>query len=264
MAGAIDVKCPACAHLTQVTSAAAGRQARCQCGFTFMIPEPGSVELVEDAFEADAVGTSPVSLAANDSPSVESAPSVHSTFHPSPGGATSRRDRDEDPLLPPEIESLLDSDEVVWYSERPPVKAIYLRIFSRLLAIGTPLLLLLSGAVAAGNGGGICLGMTGLAVLGVAMVEMYLGWKMRFYTITDRRTLVRGGLLVCRISLVPHTAVTMVSLKTGFMERWSQTRTIRLHTPASARGGLLLANSAQAERVVRLLNQPRPTFEEPP
>jgi hypothetical protein len=62
--------------------------------------------------------------------------------------------------------------------------------------------------------------------------------------------------------MVSHDAVVMVSLETGVVERLSSTRTIRLHTAAAAWGGLLLANTAQAERVVRLLNQTRPAAEE--
>ena len=262
MAEAIDVKCPACGHLTQVPSDAAGRQARCRCGFTFLIPDAAAEDLIEDAFEADAEGAGSVPSTDDDRPPAEPESPAHATYHPGPEGTASETQRDADPLLPPEIQSLLDFDEVVWYSEQPPAKALYLRISSRLLAIGVPLMILLSGAVFADNGGGLCLGITGLFVLGVATLEMYLGWKMRFYTITDRRTVVRGGRLFGRIRMVSHDAVVMVSLETGVVERLSSTRTIRLHTAAAAWGGLLLANTAQAERVVRLLNQTRPAAEE--
>ncbi len=141
MADELDVKCPARGHLTRVTSIAAGRQARCQCGFTFLIP---------DAASADE----------SDVPS-------RSTFDPSPEGAASGTERDGDPLLPEDIESLLDPDEVAWYSEQPPVKAVFVRISTRLLAIGAPLMVFFLVAAVAENGGGICLGITGLGCWGV-------------------------------------------------------------------------------------------------
>ena len=262
MADELDVKCPACGHLTRVTSIAAGRQARCQCGFTFLIPDAASEDIVEDAFEADVEGYSGGHSASGPALADESGVPSRSTFHPSPEGAASGTERDGDPLLPEDIESLLDPDEVVWYSEQPPVKAVFVRISTRLLAIGAPLMVFFLGAAVAENGGGICLGITGLGVLGCAMVEMYLGLNMPFYTITHRRTVVRRGRLAGRISLLPHDRIVMVTLETGVVERVSSTRTIRLHTSAAARGGLLLANSAQAERVVRLLNQARPTVDE--
>lgn len=271
MADAIDVKCPTCGHLTQVPADSVGRQARCQCGFTFVISDGELFDLIEDAFEedAEAPATGVVAEGARelDGPRlVEEDDAVHSTYHPgsagnaSPGfpaeSPTAERP-DDDPVVLPEIDRLLDPDEEVLYSETPPLTAVQVRIGVWLVVLGAPLSLLAVSSVAAGEGGGACVAITGLGILGSVLVVKYLGWRTRFYMITDQRTVVHEGLLLKRISLVPHHAVLTISVETGVVERWSETRSVRLRTATAGLGGggLLLANSTQADRVVSLLGQ---------
>ena len=248
MEGPIDVQCPACGHLTQVPVDSVGRQARCRCGFTFEI-SAGQVAEVADDFG-------------------ESAHVAHSTYRPGSGGNTldgppgasaPTWEPDDEEIVPPEIADLLRPDEEVVCAENPLADAVQLRMVLWLAGVGVPLLLWSLAAMAGGDGGGACLGMTCCGVLGVVLVVKYLGWRAGVYVITGQRTLVREGRLVKRISIVPHDAVLSISVETGLADRWNKTRSVRIYTATGGRrgGGVLLPHTAQADRIVGLLDQMR-------
>ena len=55
MPDAIDVKCPACGHVTEVSPEWVGRQARCQCGFTFVVSSAIPTRVLAEEFESRGV-----------------------------------------------------------------------------------------------------------------------------------------------------------------------------------------------------------------
>ena len=251
MPDAIDVKCPACGHVTEVSPDWVGRQARCQCGFTFVVSsaiptrvlfeecEPRGVSgVVEEGPDVLAAG-----LTASSAGSVAS-----STFRPVPESQSS-------PGIPGDIGSLLGSGERVRYSETAPSRTVFLRAAVWIVVLGSPLLLFTLGAVASNGPGAVCAGMTGLGVLGVGLLVKSRGWQARGVVITDRRTLVCSGSLVRKVQMIPHHAIGFLSVETGLVDRLARTRSVRIYAAGQA---VLVLNSSDADRVVALLAEVGP------
>ena len=152
------------------------------------------------------------------------------------------------------MRELLGPREMVLYTEMPSARFVFVRVAAVLVGVGLPLLLFTMGAVAGNSPGGVCTGMTGFGVLGIALLVNSRGWKARSLVITDRRTLVRSGSFVTRVHLVPHDSVISLSVETGLADRLLRTRSIRIHT---AGRGIVLPNSSGADRVVALLAEVR-------
>jgi membrane protein YdbS with pleckstrin-like domain len=97
-----------------------------------------------------------------------------------------------------------------------------------LLAVGLPLLLTGLTAAAAGAAGGILLVGIGVALL--------LRRRVRSWAFCERADdlLVRRGLMVQRLSLVPYGRMQFVDVSSGPLERSIGLATLRLHTAAAA------------------------------
>lgn len=254
MPDAIDVKCPACGHVTEVAPEWVGRQARCQCGFTFVVssavparvlaetcgPGGGDVAggVVEENPATDMAGTS--------SSSVGSVAST--TFRPASEAQNASG-------LPGDLGSLLGADERVRYSETASTRTVFVRVVLWILVLGFPLVLVTLGGVAGNAPGGVCAGMTGLGVLGVGLLVKMRGWQARCVVITDRRTLVRSGSLMTRLQMIPLHAVVFLCVETGLVDRLTGTRSVRIHAAGQV---VLVPNSSDVDRVVALLAEVGP------
>ena len=253
MPDSIDVKCPACGHVTEVAPEWVGRQARCQCGFTFIVSAAVPTRVLDDAFDpmgqnlagrvnGDVVEDNPAARGGSATEGVAS-----STFRPS--SAAQRQS-----AIPGELGELLRPGEIVRHAETTSATPVFLRVASLMLLVGLPLMLVTLGALSGNSPGGVCAGMTGLGVLGVVLLVNSKGWKARSVVITDRRTLIRSGAFVPRVQLIPHLAVVFLSVETGLVDRMARTRSIRIHTAGQS---VLLRNSSDVDRVVALLAEVR-------
>ena len=244
MADVMDVQCPACGHRTRVSSDSVGRQARCQCGFTFPVTVAVSAEVDRKFGESDDV--SPPQTTYRPGGAVPGAGKTARPTGPSVGQAAE---------LPSGIERLLQADETVLFAEQPPVSVARVRGLLKLVAVGGPLSLWVLLMMASGQGGAVCVGVAALGGVGVVLLLKYLEWRNRFYVITNRATVVRTGLAKRCVTLVPHHSVVTISIETGFADRWCRTRTVRLTTVSDGwtRRGVLLDGSAHADYAVSLL-----------
>ena len=253
MPDSIDVECPACGHLTEVAPEWVGRQARCQCGFTFVVSAAVPTRVLADPFDplgqnvagrviGDVVEGDPAARSASATGAVSS-----STFRPA--SAAQRQSE-----IPGDLGDLLRPDEIVRHAETTSAATVFLRVASLMLLVGLPLMLVTLGALSGNSPGGVCAGITGLGVLGVVLLVNTKGWRARSVVITDRRTLVRSGALVTRVQLIPHRAVVFLSVETGLVDRMARTQSIRIHTAGQS---VLLRNSSDVDRVVALLAEVR-------
>jgi membrane protein YdbS with pleckstrin-like domain len=137
------------------------------------------------------------------------------------------------PARPPAPASALDPwpDEVTW---RPVSRK---QIAVELLRFGFGLLFLLVVVLVADAFGWPYTGPT-LAVLGgyallrgIAVVRAVLAWG---YAERERDLLVRHGLLVRRLSIVPYARMQFVDVTAGPLERAFGLATVQLHTAAAA------------------------------
>jgi membrane protein YdbS with pleckstrin-like domain len=97
-----------------------------------------------------------------------------------------------------------------------------------LLAAGVPLLLTGHPVVAAGAAGGV--------VVAALVADALLQRRVRAWAFCERADdlLVRRGLLVQRLSLVPYGRMQFVDVSSGPLERALGLATLRLHTAAAA------------------------------
>jgi membrane protein YdbS with pleckstrin-like domain len=254
MPDAIDVKCPACGHVTEVAPEWVGRQARCQCGFTFVVSSAVPTRVLAEAFDqgggesaVDVVEDFPASgMVGTGSSSVGSVAST--TFQPASAAEYSSG-------LPGDLGGLLGSDERVRYSETASTRTVIVRVVLWILVLGLPLVLVTVGALAGNAPGGVCAGMTGLGAMGVGLLVRWRGWRGRCFVITDRRTLVRSGSLVRRVQMIPLHAVVFLCVETGLVDRLAGTRSVRIHIAGQ---DVLVPNSSDVDRVVALLAEVGP------
>ena len=251
MPDAIDVKCPACGHVTEVAPEWVGRQARCQCGFTFVVSPAFPTQVPSETSYPDGgeaaggvVERIPVTDTAEASSS--SVGSVASTtFRPASAVQNSSG-------LPDDLGSLLRGGERVHYSETASPRTVFVKTASWILVLGLPLVLVTLGALAGNAPGGVCAGMTGLGALGVGLLVKSRGWRARCFVITDHRILVRWGSLVTRVQMIPLHAVVFLCVETGLVDRLAGTRSVRIH---AAGQDVLVPNSCDVDRVVALLTE---------
>jgi membrane protein YdbS with pleckstrin-like domain len=97
-----------------------------------------------------------------------------------------------------------------------------------LLAVGLPLLLTGLTAAAAGAAGGV--------LLAGIVAALLLRRRVRSWAFCERADdlLVRRGLMVQRLSLVPYGRMQFVDVSSGPLERSIGLATLRLHTAAAA------------------------------
>ncbi len=244
MVDVMDVQCPACGHRTRVLPDSVGRQARCQCGFTFPVSDAVLTEVDPEAAASGDV--SPPQTTYRPGGGLPGVGPVPRSAGPPVGEA---------PELPLEIERLLPGDETILFAEKPPVSVGRVRGVLKLVAVGGPLSLWVLVMTVSGQGGAVCVGIAAMGGVGVVLLLKYLGWRNRFYVVTNRATVVRSGFVKRSVTLVPHHCVVTISVETGFADRWCHTQTVRLMTvsPGWTRRGVLLDGSAHSDRVVSLL-----------
>ena len=244
MVDVMDVQCPACGHRTRVLPDSVGRQARCQCGFTFSVSDAVLTDVDPRAVASDDV--CPVQTTYRPGALLPGTGKVPPSSGPSVG---------EDPELPLEIERLLPGDETILFAEQPSVLVGRVRGLLKLVVVGGPLSLWVLVMTVSGQGGAVCVGIAAMGGVGVVLLLKYLGWGNRFYVVTNRATVVRTGFAKRCVTLVPHHCVVTISVETGFADRWCHTQTVRLMTvsPGWTRRGVLLDGSAHSDCVVSLL-----------
>ncbi len=105
-----------------------------------------------------------------------------------------------------------------------------------MVAAALPVLLLAVG-LGAGLGGVIPAVAAGIAVLAAAaVVDTFLGRRVRAWAYAERDDdlLVRRGVLIRRLSVVPYGRMQFVDVTAGPVERAFGLATVRMHTAAAA------------------------------
>ena len=106
------------------------------------------------------------------------------------------------------------------------------------LRLGTGMVILIGGL-------GVGLALTGHWIfgLGIALAVLMTGWRLTVivravhawgYAERDNDLLVRHGLLVRRLSIVPYARMQFVDVTAGPLERAFDLATVQLHTAAAA------------------------------
>jgi membrane protein YdbS with pleckstrin-like domain len=117
-----------------------------------------------------------------------------------------------------------------WLHPSPRLAALRLAAATvvLLLAVGLPLLLTGLTAAAAGAAGGV--------LLAGIVAALLLRRRVRSWAFCERADdlLVRRGLMVQRLSLVPYGRMQFVDVSSGPLERSIGLATLRLHTAAAA------------------------------
>lgn len=134
------------------------------------------------------------------------------------------------------------------------------------LAVGTVLVVIaagVSGTLASGPllGGALTLGAVLLAILG----EHFLRRRVRAwgYAERDDDLLIRRGVLISKLSVVPYGRMQFVDVTAGPFERAFGLATVRMHTAAAASDaripGLLAPEAARLRDALAVLGEARAT-----
>ena len=153
------------------------------------------------------------------------------------------------------------SEEPGW--RRPDPALLLLRRVECLVLVGLPCLVAAAVlAVVEGSLAGlaallVALGATGVALLAVERRVAAWGWTER-----DDALLVRRGVLVSRLTMVPLPSVQYVDLTAGPLDRRLGIARVTLHTAAAAADasvpGLRLADAEQLRDRLAALGRTRP------
>jgi membrane protein YdbS with pleckstrin-like domain len=105
------------------------------------------------------------------------------------------------------------------------------------LVVATVPVLIAGVAVAAAVSGALAAVLTAIGVLAVAaVVDLFLGRRVRAwgYAERDDDLLVRRGVMIRRLSVVPYGRMQFVDVTAGPVERSFGLATVRMHTAAAA------------------------------
>lgn len=107
---------------------------------------------------------------------------------------------------------------------------------AQLAVVGLPLLV---GAVAIGAaaGGGVAAAITGAVILVlIGGADVFLGRRVRAWAYAERDDdlLVRRGVMIRRLSVIPYGRMQFVDVTAGPFERSFGLATVRMHTAAAA------------------------------
>lgn len=119
---------------------------------------------------------------------------------------------------------------------RPPSTRLRSVRRAQLALVGVPLLIAAVGAGLAG--GGVVAGVvTGIVVVVVvAIADVFLGRRVRAWAYAERDDdlLVRRGVMIRRLSVIPYGRMQFVDVTAGPFERSFGLATVRMHTAAAA------------------------------
>lgn len=133
----------------------------------------------------------------------------------------------------------------------------------QLVAASLPVLLA-AVAVAAAASGAVAAIVVGVVVLAVAgVVDLFLGRRVRAWAYAEREDdlLVRRGVMIRRLSVVPYGRMQFVDVTAGPVERSFGLATVRMHTAAAASDaripGLAAAEAARLRDNLTVLGEAR-------
>jgi len=269
MSDIVDVQCPACGHVTEVAPEWVGRQARCRCGFTFVVPA-GAPEIFEpDAFEPDDQKPGASDLQAHvDSASVAAEP-PKTTYHPAPtrprrpnrpatvqesqGEFEPDTDRGD---VPGFASQWLDPGESILMAGGSEPRAVAYKTMFWAVAWGAPLGLLTLASLLAGNPGGVCVGSLVLGAIAAGILVKRMFWLQHAFVVTDRRTLTHCSGIIPRTQSAWHRHVVSIELERRLVDRWAETETFRLQLAGGGwRNRVTLRHVANADQLVALLGR---------
>ena len=98
----------------------------------------------------------------------------------------------------------------------------------------------------------VALVLTAIAVAG-GVLEFFLQRRVRAWAYCEREDdlLVRRGVLIRRLSVVPYGRMQFIDVVSGPMERLFGLATVRLHTAAAASGARIPGLSAESAALLR-------------
>jgi membrane protein YdbS with pleckstrin-like domain len=140
------------------------------------------------------------------------------------GGAPPEPARLDDPAWP----------EANWLRPSPRLRRVR-RV--QLVVATVPVLAAAVAATAAGGGGAALSVLAGVLVLAAAaIVDVFLGRRVRAWAYAERDDdlLVRRGVMVRRLSVIPYGRMQFVDVTAGPVERSFGLATVRMHTAAAA------------------------------
>jgi hypothetical protein len=107
---------------------------------------------------------------------------------------------------------------------------------AQLAVVGVPVLIAAVGAGAAGAGG-VAAAITGaVVVVLIGVADVFLGRRVRAWAFAERDDdlLVRRGVMIRRLSVIPYGRMQFVDVTAGPFERSFGLATVRMHTAAAA------------------------------
>ena len=122
------------------------------------------------------------------------------------------------------------------------------------VATATVIVLLLVIAAAAGgqNRAGLVVGIVVVALVG-GSVDLFIGRRVRAWAFAEREDelLVRRGVLIRRLSVIPYGRMQFVDITAGPIERSFGLATVRMHTAAAASDARVPGLSAEDAATLR-------------
>jgi membrane protein YdbS with pleckstrin-like domain len=132
------------------------------------------------------------------------------------------------------------------------------------LVVATAPVLIAAVAVAAAVSGAVAAILGAAGVLVIAMVvDLFLGRRVRAWSYAERDDdlLVRRGVMIRRLSVVPYGRMQFVDVTAGPVERSFGLATVRMHTAAAASDarvpGLTAAEAARLRDNLTALGEAR-------
>ncbi len=163
-------------------------------------------------------------------------------------------------LIPQVVARLVANDEQFLFASNPSQTALVFRLILSGLAslIANPILFSIPALES--STARITAAVVGLLWILTVLYITYVAWRTSFFAITSRRIIVRTGWFNHIISMAPVHNIQMVTINTGFVDRWLGLNSVCFETAAASgfgvlRTGVLMFMNIHSDEVMTAYSQ---------
>lgn len=264
MSSRITTTCPACRAKLAVGSENAGKRLRCpKCRGSVVVPKEEVISPEpEFDFSMPAIHEDDNSIARDEVYENDPYPSKPPSFR-SRTSNLAREFKDEliqPDLIPQVVARLVANDEQFLFASNPSQTALVFRLILSGLAslIANPILFSIPALES--STARITAAVVGLLWILTVLYITYVAWRTSFFAITSRRIIVRTGWFNHIISMAPVHNIQMVTINTGFVDRWLGLNSVCFETAAASgfgvlRTGVLMFTNIHSDEVMTAYSQ---------